>query len=79
MVMTVSLWDTQICNLSLCLDLDQKAGHGDGANGNGGQRKQNYTYKAFIGMASVTGFLALALIAFVGNKVLFQKKPRIQR
>lgn len=36
-------------------------------------------YKAFIGLAAVTGFLALVLVAFIVSKVWFNRKPKIQR
>ncbi|XP_075871836.1 ectonucleotide pyrophosphatase/phosphodiesterase family member 7-like [Nelusetta ayraudi] len=39
----------------------------------------NYMYKAFIGLAAVAGFLALATIAFIGNKVLSNRKGKIPR
>lgn len=56
-------------------------GHGNGKAGNGGgdHGQPNYMYKAFIGLAAVAGFLALAMIAFIGNKVLSKGKSEIPR
>lgn len=64
----------------MCLGLARGGGHGDGKAENGdGDHGQNYMYKAFVGMAAVAGFLALALIAFIGNKVVSDRKRKIQR
>lgn len=58
-------------------------GHGNGkagnGNGDGDHGQPNYMYKAFIGLAAVAGFLALATIAFIGNKVLSKGKSTIPR
>lgn len=71
----------------MCLGLARGGGHGNGGGGHGdgkaengdGDHGQNYMYKAFVGMAAVAGFLALALIAFIGNKVVSDRKRKIQR
>lgn len=58
-----------------------EGGHGNGkaGNGDGDHGQPNYMYKAFIGLAAVAGFLALATIAFIGNKVLSNRKGKIPR
>lgn len=58
-----------------------EGGHGNGkaGNGDGDHSQPNYVYKAFIGLAAVAGFLALALIAFIGNKVLSNRKSKVPR